>query len=507
MPAKQPIVVKPKINIKNNIRRRRRRRNRKKNRKIKSRNVPIAIATRFRKPNFRRLRSKTGEQYIVMTGTDLVLPVPEFDPENGGQEIFLSIPANPLYWKGTRLAGIAKVYQQYRPLKFDVEYVPQVPVTFAGQVIYGTIWNNGVPFSELQQSLATSNGGGLTTCYQRAHSHVLCNQKTLPFKYYNVHDNMTENSTCPFYWHACYTGANKDSARSPGYVLLHWKYAFNTGLGDVTRDAAVINQTTQAVIKDNEDYFSSSNILPTVGWGVVLGLLKSKTIKLLRKIAILVLTDVLADLNDGSKTKISAGTLINYTQQDVATANTNTSQLEMNGTYYTVSDDSKVAVYMTGQPIERQIDPTPPEPEISYGPLAYGMNFLTLYGNQTRDYQNIQPVSASAYDDENPYQVVQFTYNTPGQDIKITGHLQIDFESSRTEIYIKWNDTIPEQTSITVQFQLSPYSTLSGSVSSITIEDLQEVTGEVTINAELDTVFHFTPTTTQLANRRELSIS
>lgn len=330
----------------------------KRRRNKRTKNMPIARVTKFTKPRYRMTKSKSNQQFVEMEGEDLIIPVPEFSPNAGGG-IFLSIPSNPLYWKGTRIAGIAKVYQQYRPIKFTVEYVPQVPVTYAGQVIYGTLWNNGVPTENLQQSLVTSNGGGMTTCYQRAFSHVKCNKSTLPMQYYNVHDIITEPTAMPFMWHAYYSGATADSAKIPGYVLLKWKYVFNIGLGDTERKCIVYNTTDSATALR----LTQNNIAISPGWGVILSILKVVGTEILRKVAIVILEDVLARLKpssnargepEGEEVKIGAGTVMSY---DIASSQDLTAESVCRNeeSDYIIPDGTRVAIYMNGSTVRQTV--------------------------------------------------------------------------------------------------------------------------------------------------------
>lgn len=83
-------------------------------------------------------------------------------------DLFSVIPCNPAYWSGTRIAQLAPGYQQYRPLNFTWEYIPQVAVTQTGTVTMGTLWDTSVRSADLQQTLVTSNGGAITQCYNAA---------------------------------------------------------------------------------------------------------------------------------------------------------------------------------------------------------------------------------------------------------------------------------------------------------------------------------------------------
>lgn len=120
--------------------------------------MPMAYATHVR-PFFRTARG--NRDTLVVSGCDLVRPIASSNP-TGGDVIFSTITANPAYWEGTKIAAISSAYFNYRPLRLRFHYVPQVPVTYAGTVVSGTIWAGQVGGDSLQQSLLTSNGGVMT---------------------------------------------------------------------------------------------------------------------------------------------------------------------------------------------------------------------------------------------------------------------------------------------------------------------------------------------------------
>lgn len=97
--------------------------------------MPMAYATHVR-PYFRTARG--NRDTLTISGCDLVRPIASTG--DGGDVIFSTITANPAYWEGTKIAAVASAYFNYRPLKLVFHYVPQVPVTYAGTVVSGTIW-------------------------------------------------------------------------------------------------------------------------------------------------------------------------------------------------------------------------------------------------------------------------------------------------------------------------------------------------------------------------------
>lgn len=318
---------------------------------------------------YQMLRNTNNAQNIVMSGVDLVEPIPIYSSTQAGSNaIFFTIPANPLYWRGTRIAAQASAYQQYRPLKFDVKYVPSVPVTVPGQVVYGTLWNVGTNLGAFQQSLVTSNGGGITTCYQSAWSRVRCNDNYLPLRFYNVGDNMTENTTCPFTWVAYYTGESSGMSSGPGYVILHWKYEFTVGIGQSARYALTYSS------QDQQELESMSNDLKlNVPWGVALGILKQGAITVLRSVAIFLLDSVLAQLknpssNDGPSdvVRVPKGTILDYDLVNIQDSVAGYSILKQNGTTYYVPDSAPCVIWQTGNEVVKSaVQPPIDTPSVS----------------------------------------------------------------------------------------------------------------------------------------------
>lgn len=325
--------------------------------------LPAAKTFRFRGPRFRRVFSRRQEQRIVMTGYDLVNALPMLPPSTGNYKgTFAVIPSNPAYWEGTRISGIAKVYQLYKPLYFAVRYVPSVPFTVPGQVVYGTEWTTSIPNDSQQQSLATSNGGGITTVYQPTVSRVICSNAYLPQRSYNVAGDMSSQSVNPFNFRAMYVGPTAEMNVSPGYFILSWRYEFINAIGSTDRQFATITSSDSPAVKHIID---SSN-LRTIEWGVVIGVLKNVAVQVLRHCAVYLLETVLAHLKQGNandttdeSVRISSGAMLTYQtgRQDID----GKSIVTQNGVDYEIPDDTPVYVYMNGQPLIRS-GPTPPDP-------------------------------------------------------------------------------------------------------------------------------------------------
>lgn len=375
MPRKGKLVKKTTTTLikKQPTKRRTAKRRIRRSRKMRTIKIPAAQGVRIPRSSFRRVSSKNNEQEIILEGEDLIIPTPDALPTNATSwPIFLSIPANPLYWKGTRVSGIAAVYQQYRPLKFEVEYVPQVPVTCPGQVIYGTLYNKGVSKEAFQQTLMTSNGGGMTQCYLKSHSHVICNKKTLPLTLYNTFDSMNENVANPFNWVAHYSGQwsgqGTATTSQPGWVWVKWRYLFSVGLGSQSGEVIVYNQTDAAMAASN-NFFA--------GWGVALNYLKNVATKLLTKIAIVLLEETEVQVKAGQRqlsSKLGIGSTFSVEPESISDSASNDAKVirvrDDAGNEFDIPEDVRVVIYQNGDSYEVQPDPIP-QFEADYLSIGY----------------------------------------------------------------------------------------------------------------------------------------
>lgn len=157
-------------------------------------------------------------------GTDLIYPIPA-TVSSATDTLFAIFPCNPAYWSGTRIAQIAPAYQNYRPIKFHVSYIPQVAVTQPGTVFMGTLWNEGAPVNDIQQSLFTSNGGCLTQCYIPCDT-VVSLGSNLQQNLFQMTDSLNPD-TCPFLFLAGIRGGGV----VPGYFYVTYEYEFKNPIG------------------------------------------------------------------------------------------------------------------------------------------------------------------------------------------------------------------------------------------------------------------------------------
>jgi hypothetical protein len=198
----------------------------------KRRGINIAKTNYFKK-NFKIL-NQTGNTMRVK-GRDLIYSIPDGLENLSSTNIITIITANPAYWSGTRMAGIASAYQNYRPIKFHVHYVPQCAVTQQGNVIAGTLWNIAPNNTNLQQTLRTSNGGMLVQCYKNAVSKVQLG-RNLQFNLFRMGGKFDQESN-PFIF-AAMTIATTDTNGNrinPGYFYLDYEYELKNPIGDTIK--------------------------------------------------------------------------------------------------------------------------------------------------------------------------------------------------------------------------------------------------------------------------------
>lgn len=194
--------------------------------------MPAAYTKSFSK--FFRIVKQDGNSMTVR-GRDLVYSIPDnLVATYQDSNVITVIPCNPCYWLGTRVAAIANGYQNYRPLKFNVNYVPQCAVTQQGNVISGTIWNQTPSSANLQQTLRTSSGGMLTQCYKTATS-VVTMKSNLQFNLYRCAGKFDQESN-PFIFLSIAVGCLDANGNKiiPGYFYVSWEFTFKNPIGYCT---------------------------------------------------------------------------------------------------------------------------------------------------------------------------------------------------------------------------------------------------------------------------------
>lgn len=189
---------------------------------------------------------------LRVTGRDLVYKIPDsLVTTNNG--VFVVVPCNPVYWKGTRISSFASAYMNYRPLKMTFSYVPQVAVTQQGTITYGTLWNGASLPDDFQQTLVTSNGGGMIQCYLPCDTQITLGAN-LQQNLFTVAGDMNPD-TSPFIFVAAVAGADV----VPGYWFVSYTYEFKNPIGSSwnyssnfvsdlsTLDPASVNSNTTIV--------------------------------------------------------------------------------------------------------------------------------------------------------------------------------------------------------------------------------------------------------------------
>lgn len=178
--------------------------------------------------------TRTDSNSMSVKGMDLVYSIPDLSIHEGS-EVLSIIPCNPAYWTGTRIAALATGYQQFRPLKFVVHYVPIVGTTQQGNIFGGTIWGNiSIPEENLQQTLVTSSGGMSTQVYQPKSAVVKCGDN-LKYNLYNMSGDLNDASN-PFYYVSIAVGNfDKDDIRiTPGFLWVSYEFVFKNPIGNNT---------------------------------------------------------------------------------------------------------------------------------------------------------------------------------------------------------------------------------------------------------------------------------
>jgi hypothetical protein len=198
---------------------------------------------------------------LTIKGRDLVYAIPESLIRTDDSSTITVIPANPAYWTGTRIAAIAAGYQNYRPLKFKVTYVPQCAVTQQGNVLAGTLWNTLPSMENLQQTLRTSPGGMLTQCY-KTHTSDIKMKSNLQFNLFRIGGKFDQESN-PFIYvaiaRAC-TDANNHNI-IPGYFYVDYTYTFKNpiGLTYAFYNSGLTNLDTKTLHYQNDAFVACYN--------------------------------------------------------------------------------------------------------------------------------------------------------------------------------------------------------------------------------------------------------
>lgn len=203
-----------------------------------------------------------------VSGRDLVYRIPD-ELVSSTNPVFVTIPCNPAYWKGTRVANFAAAYMNYRPIRLTFSYIPQVSVVQAGTIIAGTLWNGAALPSEYQQTLVTSNGGGMVQCYLPGDFHITLGSN-LQQNLFTTGGDLNPD-TSPFIFVACVAGATV----VPGYFFVSYTFEFKNPVGSAWSYGTTLTTDASQVEKqaDNTSFVNRDPIVqdgkPVFGPGTI----------------------------------------------------------------------------------------------------------------------------------------------------------------------------------------------------------------------------------------------
>jgi len=217
---------------------------------------------------------KTTGTGAIVRGCDLVYQIPDsLSTEFQNSQVISIIPCNPAYWSGTRVAAVASGYQNYRPLYFEVIYVPQCAVTQQGNVIGGTLWNQAPSTENLQQTLKTSNGGMLTQCYSKQNAIVKLGNN-LQYNLFRMAGAIDQESN-PFIYIALgvATVDTNNERIVPGYFYVRYAFQFKNpiGTGIQFSNSQLTDSSRKTSYLLNAVCYLCENILTTNGVTIPVG--------------------------------------------------------------------------------------------------------------------------------------------------------------------------------------------------------------------------------------------
>lgn len=187
---------------------------------------PSGILAGYGSPLQATYSARTTPDGCIVSGFDLVTSEALHDC------ISYYMPANPLWWEGTRISAQARAYQNYRPLKFIIHYRPQVGSTSELSLFIGTIWqgNSINDFASVEPSLVTSPGGVYLPSWNDSMTHVQCGRH-LPQRMFPVNDK--HFTTVPFTVVARSSSGGPMSPADlmPGRIFIEYAYEFRNAIG------------------------------------------------------------------------------------------------------------------------------------------------------------------------------------------------------------------------------------------------------------------------------------
>lgn len=194
----------------------------------KKRDIPNAYIQGTRK--YFRI-DKTTANSMLVSGRDLVYKLPDTKLDQEMRNVLTVIPANPAYWQGTGISSIATAYQQYRPIKFTVHYIPIVDTSRSGTIFGGTLWNTALSNDGFEQALNRTPGALNTQFFKPATRTVRIRGNVN--RVYNIAGTLDEDSN-PFYYVAVCTGSFNNQLDPPGMFYVSYTYLFKNPIGNNT---------------------------------------------------------------------------------------------------------------------------------------------------------------------------------------------------------------------------------------------------------------------------------
>lgn len=335
--------------------------------------IPAAYAKTFVKPRG-KLRERSSSS-VIQSGTDLLpqLPVNTITTSTGEYANLVAvIPCNPIYWNGTRIAAIASAYQNYRPIKIRFRYVPTVPVTQQGAMVFGTLWNTGLATNDVQAALITSNGGLMSPVY-KSFTRTIKLGTNLPYNLFNVWGGFDASVHNPFnalmYTLACLDASGK--AIVPGQIFVDYTFEFKNPIGQTKEGVTYYNPVGQS---------GASNAL----FGLTLGVIKTMAGALLSNIGVIVLDEIKSTVG---KTLIGIGKSLLYKRSNFSqqALNDTVSVCVMNGDEVTLPDTTPVICFSNGNPndeipnspVSEMLGNPTYAPQIIYFKYQSGLDIIT----------------------------------------------------------------------------------------------------------------------------------
>lgn len=345
-----------------------------------------------------RFTSKTINNGLRVSGYDLVYDMSsvDVDPTSG---TFVSIPANPAYWKGTRVAQIATAYSQYRPIYLRFDYFPAVSMQTGGVVTSGTIWGDAPSSNSVQQALTTSNGGKTHTVWSKRSTKVKMGTN-LDQNLYNLNGTFEDESN-PFIFLAILNDPKNENP-IPGYYMCQYTFEFKNPIGDGNEYET--ERKAAGEIQVSDVWESTSAVLRSESAGFAPGTI----------LTIQVISGVVQFLLKGSRLGVAADLIFDiFKNRNKQVATAAESRDVFLTTFHSAAPTPLGLTYTIGSPATT-ITSNDFKPILDYYPqgTAYGWVF-SIRKDELRNLYIIQPYQAVGYT------VEYFTENYPNADLRV----------------------------------------------------------------------------------------